>query len=90
MRQECYEIHVKGHLSTDWSDWFDGLTVTNLERAEACISGPVPDQAALLALLTRVHALNLVLLGLRRVTPDAAGIQACPHATVCGICQRGP
>jgi hypothetical protein len=24
MEQERYEIHIKGHLSTNWSDWFDG------------------------------------------------------------------
>lgn len=75
--QECYEIHVKGHLGTGWSDWFDGLVVTNLESGEAIISGPVSDQAALHGLFARVHALNLTLLGVRRITTDQS---ATPHA----------
>ena len=67
MEQERYEIHIKGHLSANWSDWFDGLTVTNLEQGESLITGPVPDQAALHGLLARVYSLNLTLLGVRRV-----------------------
>jgi hypothetical protein len=70
MEQERYEIHIKGHLSASWSDWFDGLTVTNLEYGEALITGPVPDQAALHGVLARVYSLNLALLGVRRVTPN--------------------
>lgn len=71
MEQECYEIHVKGHLSEDWSDWFDGLMVTNLAGGEAIISGPIPDQAALHGVLARLHTLNLTLLGVRWLGPAA-------------------
>jgi hypothetical protein len=70
MRQECYEIHIKGHLSAGWSDWFGDLTVTNLDGGEAIISGPIPDQAALHGVLARLYSLNLNLLGVRRVAPD--------------------
>jgi hypothetical protein len=71
MEQELYEIHIKGHLSANWSDWFDGLTVTNLDQGESLIAGPVPDQAALHGLLARVYSLNLTLLGVRRVMPES-------------------
>ncbi len=74
MAQECYEILIKGHLNGDWSDWFDGLIVTNLDEGEARISGPLPDQAALHGVLARVHALNLTLLGVRRLVPAAGEI----------------
>lgn len=70
MRQECYEIHIKGHLGADWSDWFGGLTVTNLEGGEATIRGHLPDQAALHGVLARVYSLNLTLLGVRRIVSD--------------------
>ena len=70
MEQESYEIHIKGHLSVNWSDWFDGLTVTNLDGGEALISGAIPDQAALHGVLNRMYALNLTLLGVRRVALD--------------------
>jgi hypothetical protein len=26
--QNMYRIRVKGHLSQDWSEWFDNMTVT--------------------------------------------------------------
>jgi hypothetical protein len=71
MEQERYEIHIKGHLSANWSDWFDGLTVTNLDQGESLIAGPVPDQAALHGLLARVYSLNLTLLGVRRVMAES-------------------
>jgi hypothetical protein len=71
MVQERYEIHIKGHLSANWSDWFDGLTVTNLDQGESLITGPVADQAALQGLLARVYSLNLTLLGVRRVMPES-------------------
>lgn len=70
MEQECYEIHIKGHISPDWSDWFDGLTVINLDSGEALLSGRIADQAALHGLLARLHALNVTLLGLRCVAID--------------------
>ena len=71
MEQERYEIHIKGHLSANWSDWFDGLSVTNLEQGESLITGPIPDQAALHGLLARVYSLNLTLLGVRRVLSES-------------------
>ncbi len=72
MRQEYYEIHIKGHLSADWSDWFGGLTVTNLDGGEALISGHIADQAALHGVLARLYSLNLTLLALQRVAPEAS------------------
>ena len=70
MGQECYEIHIKGHMGADWSDWFDGLMVANLEGGEALLSGSLADQAALHGVLARLYAMNLTLLGLRRLAPD--------------------
>jgi hypothetical protein len=34
-----YKIRGKGHLDERWSDWFDGLEITNLENREAMLSG---------------------------------------------------
>ena len=34
-----YKIRVKGHLDELWSDWFDGLEITNLENGETMLSG---------------------------------------------------
>ena len=45
------EIRVQGHLDSSWSEWFDGMTITNVENGEAILSGPVVDQAALQGVL---------------------------------------
>ncbi len=56
------EIRIKGTLNHDWSDWLEGLIVSNQANGETALNGQVPDQAALLGLLNRIHGLNLQLL----------------------------
>jgi hypothetical protein len=65
-----YEIRVKGHLNRRWSDWFDGLEITNLENGEAVLSGEIVDQAALHGVLNKVRDLNLSLVTLSSVGPE--------------------
>ena len=60
-----YEIRVRGLLDPQWSSWFDGLRVEDAGPDETVIVGPVPDQAALHGLLTRVRDLGLPLLSVR-------------------------
>jgi hypothetical protein len=62
-----YEIHVRGHLPPEWSDWFDGLAVTLTPDGDTLLSGPVPDQVALHGLLARVRDLGLVLVSLQPI-----------------------
>jgi len=64
-----YEIRVRGHLDSSWSDWFAGMTCTNLPNGETVLGGLLPDQAALHGVLARIHDLNLVLISIRRVAP---------------------
>jgi len=65
-----YEIRVKGHLDGCWSEWFDGLQITNVENGEAELSGEIVDQAALHGLLNKVRDLGLPLVGVRSAGPD--------------------
>ena len=65
-----YEIRVKGHLEDHWSEWFDGLEITNLENGEALLSGAIVDQAALHGVLAKVRDLGLPLVAVRGVGPD--------------------
>jgi len=57
-----YQIRLKGHLDSQWTDWFDGLTVTLEEDGNTLLSGPVIDQAALHGLLSKVRDLGLPLI----------------------------
>lgn len=62
-----YKIRVKGHLDARWSEWFDGLEITNLENGEAMLSGDIVDQAALHGVLAKVRDLNLALVAVSSV-----------------------
>jgi hypothetical protein len=70
MVQQQYQIRVKGHLGLQWQGWFYGLTITNLEQGEALLSGPLPDQAALHGVLTKIRDLGLPLLAVSQVAID--------------------
>ncbi len=64
-----YEIRVKGHLDGRWSDWFDGLEITNLKNGEAMLYGNIVDQAALHGVLAKMRDLNLALVAVSSVDP---------------------
>jgi hypothetical protein len=64
-----YEIRVKGHLGASWSEWFDGLEITNLENGEALLLGEILDQAALHGVLAKVRDLGLPLVAVTCVGP---------------------
>ncbi len=64
-----YEIRLKGHLSSQWTDWFEGLTITLEDNGDTLLTGPVIDQAALHGLLKKVRDLGLPLLSVSPVEP---------------------
>jgi hypothetical protein len=63
-----YQIRLKGYLSQQWMDWFDGLTIT-LEDGNTLLSGPLVDQAALHGILKKVRDLGMPLLSVNSVRP---------------------
>jgi hypothetical protein len=72
-RPGTYEIQVPGRLDEDWSEWFEGMTIT-VESGEDCptittLTGVIVDEAALQGLLDRLYSLGLRLLSVRRVEP---------------------
>jgi hypothetical protein len=62
MASKKYEIHLKGHLSQDWTDWLDCMEICCLENGEMVLSGLLADQAALLGVLNKLSCLNLCIL----------------------------
>jgi uncharacterized integral membrane protein len=65
-----YEIRIAGHLSLQWMDWFEGLTITLEENGDTLLSGPVADQAALHGLLKKVRDLGMPLVSVNQVQLD--------------------
>lgn len=65
-----YQIRIKGHLGSQWTDWFEGLTITLEEDGDTLLTGPVIDQAVLHGLLKKVRDLGLPLLSVSPVKPD--------------------
>jgi hypothetical protein len=47
-----YQIRIKGHLDQQWTEWFEGLTITLEDNGDTRLTGPVIDQAALHGLLS--------------------------------------
>ena len=67
-----YQIRVKGHLDSQWTEWFGGLTITLEENGDTLLTGPVIDQAALHGLLKKVRDLGMPLVSVNFVHPGQA------------------
>lgn len=65
-----YQIRIKGHLGSEWTDWFSGMSIVRDKNGEMLLTGPVVDQSALYGLLKKVSDLGMPLLEVRRVKPD--------------------
>ena len=38
-----YEIRVEGHLDQEWSEWFEGLTISHDAEGNTVLHGPLVD-----------------------------------------------
>ena len=62
-----YRIRLKGYLDSQWTAWFEGVTITQTDNGETVLTGPVSDQAALYGLLRKVRDLGLPLIAVNQV-----------------------
>jgi hypothetical protein len=65
-----YQVRIKGYLGSQWSEWFEGQTITLDDNGDTLITGPVVDQAALYGLLKKVRDIGLQLVSLTQVQSD--------------------
>jgi len=70
-----YQIRLEGHLGRQWTDWFEGLTITLEEDGNTLLTGPVVDQAALYGLLKKVRDLGILLLSINQVPFNETDIE---------------
>ena len=67
-----YQIRIEGRLGEQWTDWFDGLTITQEEDGTTVLTGPVLDQSALHGLLKKVRDLGAPLVSVNRMGIDGS------------------
>ena len=68
--EEHYEVRIEGHLSGNWIECFDGVTMTYDPSGETVLDC-IMDQAALHGLLSRLRDLGIVLVAVNRVDEDS-------------------
>jgi hypothetical protein len=66
-----YEIRVGGHLDQRWSDWFEGMEVTEaFDQSGAPITiltGIIVDQSALHGILAKVRDIGIPIFSINRI-----------------------
>jgi len=62
-----YLIRIEGHLSPKWRDWVDPLKITLESDGTTILQGPLPDQSAMVGLISRLHGVNIKLLMIERL-----------------------
>jgi hypothetical protein len=62
-----YQIRIEGQLGQQWTDWFEGLSITVEEDDTTLLTGPIVDQSALYGLLKKVRDLGMPLISANRM-----------------------
>jgi hypothetical protein len=65
-----YQIKIKGHLDSSWSQWLNDLSITHAEDGVTLLVGPIADQPALHGLLIKIRDLGLPLLSVNCISAD--------------------
>jgi len=64
-----YQIRVQGVLNPEWTNWFENLTIEEVE-GDTLLTGPFIDQAALRGVLNKLWDLNLNLISINPINND--------------------
>ena len=70
--KQVYQIRVKGHINSGWSEWFCGLAISLEKDGTTLLTGPVADQPALHGILARIRDLGMHLLSVRQMGTNQA------------------
>ena len=65
-----YQVRIEGQLGQQWTEWFEGLSITQERDGTTLLTGPVVDQSALHGLLKKVRDLGIPLVSINRIETD--------------------
>ncbi len=40
------EVHIKGRLDANWSEWFEGMKIQSTTNGDTILSGNLPDKVS--------------------------------------------
>ncbi len=77
-----YQIKIQGKIDITWSEWFSGMEIVSVEDPDGdpvtTLTGPVADQASLRGISNRIWDLNLTILSITQIEPDATIAEQIP------------
>lgn len=56
------EIHIKGRIDTELSDWFQGAVIQSISPEESCLLYQAVDNSAIYGFLSTLGSLRLTLI----------------------------
>ena len=65
-----YQIRLKGHLSRQRMDWFEGMIITMEDNGNTLLTGTVIDQAGLHGILKKIRDLGMPLISVNSIEPS--------------------
>lgn len=65
-----YQIRIKGHLGAQWSEWFNGMTITLENNGDTLLTGIITDQSQLYGLLKKIRDLGMPLISINDINSD--------------------
>ncbi|HEX6305133.1 MAG TPA: hypothetical protein VFZ76_13145 [Anaerolineales bacterium] len=71
---EIYEIKIRGHLDTRWSEWLYDMAITRDQDGITTLCGPLPDQTVLHSVLDRIRDMNLKLISVNQIVSEGQTI----------------
>jgi hypothetical protein len=69
MHEATYQVRISGAIPAELMVELQDLTVT-VEPPETVLHGSLPDQSAVVGLISRIHGLGLRLIEVRRLQPE--------------------
>lgn len=68
--KQRYQIRIEGHVTLDWTAWFDEIAVQH-SQDETLLIVAVPDQTALHGVLMKIRDLGLSMMAVERIGIEA-------------------